>query len=307
MSEDSCEVLGGGEAIVRVLGEEAEDGAFNVLGEIGAVGAGRNHRCVQVLGEDGERVVAVKRQTAGGELIQHDAEGVEIGAAVDFFAQRLLGRHVGDGAGDASLAGDADGAFADSEAEVDELDREGAGVISEENIGGFEVAVDEAVLVGVGQGIAELGGDLDGLFEGLGFAFLEARAFDQLHDEVGHVAVFADVVDGDNVRVAEGGRGAGLAEEALAGVADLEVGAEDLDRNRALEVRIPGAEDDAHAAAADLLVEAVAVGEDVADCGRRHHVDVCRRAVETNGFGVADVHNFVRIVARSVFRVTVRL
>ena len=241
-----------------------------MLGEVGAVGAGRDHRCVQVLGEDGERVVAVEGQAAGGELVEHDAEGVEIGAAVDFFAQRLLGRHVGDGAGDAALAGDADGALADGEAEIDELDRGGAGAVGEEDVGGFEVAVDEAVLVGVAEGFAELGGELDGFFEGFGFAFLEARAFDQLHDEVGHVLVLADVVDGDHVRVAEGGRGAGLAEEALAGVADLVVGAEDLDRHRALEVRVPGAEDDAHAAAADLLVEAVAVGEDVANAASRH-------------------------------------
>jgi hypothetical protein len=167
---------------------------------------------VQVLGENGERAIAVKRQTAGSELVEHDAEGVKIGAAIDFFAQRLLGCHVGDGASDTALAGDADRALTDGEAEIDELDRRRARTILEEDVGGFEIAVDEAVLVGVSQGVAELGSELDGLFEGFGFALLEARAFDKLHDEVGHMPVLADIVNRDHVRVAEGGRRAGLAE-----------------------------------------------------------------------------------------------
>jgi hypothetical protein len=159
------------------------------------------------------------------------------------------------------------------------------------DVGGLEVAVDEAVLVGVAEGVAELSGDLDGLFEGLGLALLEARALDQLHDQVGHVLVLADVVHRDHVRVAEGGGGAGLAEEALASVADLVVSAKDLDRDRSLEVGVPAAEDDAHAAAADLLVEAVAVGEDVPYLGRRQNVEGVGGAVQPNGVRFVDVHS----------------
>ena len=79
-------------------------------------------------------------------------------------------------------------------------------------------------------------GRLDRLLEVFGPALLEARAFQQLHHEVGHLQVLADVVDRDHVRVAEGGDRAGLAEEALAGIADLAVGAEDFDRDRPLEL-----------------------------------------------------------------------
>jgi hypothetical protein len=290
LGEDRFDFGGGGEAVVGVLGEEAEDGVFEVLGKVGAVGTGRNRRRVQVLGEDGERVVAVEGQAAGGELVQHDAEGVEVGAAVELLAQRLFRRHVVDGAGDAALAGDVDAALADREPEVDELDRGVALAVGVEDIGGLEVAVDEAVLVGVVEGLADVDCDLDRLLEVFGPTLLEARTLEELHDEVGHVLVLADVVDRDHVRVAEGGDRARLAEEALAGVADLAVGAHDLDRHRPLELDVPGAEDDAHSAAADLLVEAVAVGEDVADAAGRQHVEGVGRAVEPDGVRFVDVH-----------------
>jgi hypothetical protein len=238
-----------------------------------------------------ERTARALSPSKGRRLVEHDAEGVEVGAAVEFFAQRLFGRHVVDGAGDAALAGDADAALTHREAEVDELDRGAALAVGVEDVGGLEVAVDEAVLVGVAEGLADLGRDLDRLLEVVGAALLEAGAYQQLHHEVRHLQVLADVVDGDHVRVVEGGDRAGLAEDAIAGVTDLAVGAEDLDRHRALELDVPAAEDDAHAAAADLLVEAVAAGEDVADATGRQHVDVSRRAVEADGFGFVDVHS----------------
>ena len=194
------------------------------------------------------------------------------------------------------------GALADGEAEVDELDRGTAGAVRVEDVGGFEVAVDEAVLVRVAEGLADLGGDLEGLLEGLGAAFLEAGAFDELHHEVGHALVLADVVHGDDVRVAEGGGGARLAEEAFAGVADPGVCGENLDRHPALEVGIPGAEDDAHAATADLLVEAVAAGEHVTGAAGRQDGHVSGRAFQADGFRFENAHNLVRILARMVFR-----
>jgi hypothetical protein len=80
------------------------------------------------------------------------------------------------------------------------------------------------------------------------------------------------------------------------------VGTQDLDRYLAFEIGIPAAEDDAHAAAADLLVEAVAVGEDIAEGGCRHDVDVARRAIQADGFGFFCAHNFSRIIGWFAFR-----
>eukprot|EP01031_Cornospumella_fuschlensis_P017114 gene17114-biopygen14442 len=60
---------------------------------LGQVGQGR-----------GERVGAVIRQLADEDFIEHHAQGVEVGAAVDFQAARLLGAHVAGGAdGEAGL------------------------------------------------------------------------------------------------------------------------------------------------------------------------------------------------------------
>ena len=86
LGEDGGDLGRGAEAVVRVLGEEAQDGVFEVLGEIGAVGAGWDRWCVQVLGEDGEGVVAIEGQAAGGELVEHDAESADVRAPVDVAA-----------------------------------------------------------------------------------------------------------------------------------------------------------------------------------------------------------------------------
>ena len=44
------------------------------------------------------RGVAFKGMRSGGHLIEHCPERKKIGAAIQFFAARLLGRHVGNGA-----------------------------------------------------------------------------------------------------------------------------------------------------------------------------------------------------------------
>ena len=54
--------------------------------------------------EHGSRGCALKGQRPGGHFVEHNAKGEEIGAAVEFFAEGLFWRHVGDGA--QSRAGD---------------------------------------------------------------------------------------------------------------------------------------------------------------------------------------------------------
>jgi hypothetical protein len=72
-----------------------------------------------------------------------------------------------------------------------------------------------------------------------------------------HAAVFADAVDGDDVRVFERGGGAGLvfeAEELL--LIEHRRKREDLQRDRATQRQLFGLVDDAHGAAADLAEDA---------------------------------------------------
>ncbi len=87
---------------------------------------------------------------------------------------------------------------------------------------------------------------------------LQALALEELHGEVGDVLVLADLVDGDDVVVLEGGAGPGLAEEALAGhrVAG-ELRQDHLQGHGAAEVRVLGPVDDAHAPAPQFLLDGV--------------------------------------------------
>ena len=93
---------------------------------------------------------------------------------------------------------------------------------------------------------------------------VQVAARDVAHDEVQRPGLLAGGVHRHDVRVVDRRRHARLAAEALAklGVAG-EVGGDDLQRDRALEVELQRAVDDAHAAAADDRLDPAA-GEDVA-------------------------------------------
>ena len=56
--------------------------------------------------EDAGRRVAAEGQRSGGHLVQHRAEGEQIGALIQRLAQGLLGRHVSDGAHRGAGAGE---------------------------------------------------------------------------------------------------------------------------------------------------------------------------------------------------------
>ena len=53
-----------------------------------------------------DRVVADERRTAGGELVEHRTEGVEVGAGVGRVTGGLLGREVRDGSDHQALGGE---------------------------------------------------------------------------------------------------------------------------------------------------------------------------------------------------------
>ena len=81
---------------------------------------------------------------------------------------------------------------------------------------------------------------------------LQRCAGDVLHHQVGHGAGVLDGVDGDDVVVADGGGGPGLADEPLAGGgADASQRGQHLDGDDAVQLVVEGPQHDAHAAAAD--------------------------------------------------------
>ncbi len=111
----------------------------------------------------------------------------------------------------------------------------------------------------------------------LGDALLQGRSVDQLHDEEGEglalrADVRADVVQRDEAGVREAGQDARLVREAADLVVLRALEREDLERDRTAEAVVGAPEDVAHAAAAEVALEAEAVAEGGADeHGGVHH------------------------------------
>jgi hypothetical protein len=114
---------------------------------------------------DGElrELVPLDGRGAGEELVEEYAEGIDIGAGVDVdgVGLGLLGAHVLGGADELSVLGE-EGLLRQTvvdglgDAEVDDLGG-GFAVVGEgdEDVGGFEVAVNDALVVGVLDGLAD--------------------------------------------------------------------------------------------------------------------------------------------------------
>ena len=108
-------------------------------------------------------------------------------------------------------------------------------ITRDQNVLGFDVAMDEAVTVGKVQGGGNLGRDMTGtvdvkrrlLLDGS----LQAEAVDQLHDHVVQVTVLADIIDRDDIGVSrEAGGELRFSLEALYDLRiDGEMGVKDFD------------------------------------------------------------------------------
>ena len=87
---------------------------------------------------------------------------------------------------------------------------------------------------------------------------LQRLPVEQLHDDERLPVVLADVVDRADVRMVQRRGGAGLALEALQRLPGRgELGRQELERDLAAQPRVLGLVDDAHAAAADPVEDAV--------------------------------------------------
>ena len=119
-----------------------------------------------MLRENAHRRRAGERRRPGEHLVQHTAEGVDVGPRIDVtFAERLLGAHVGDRSNRHSRLRHRvrrSGARAGArDAEVGEQRMSTAG---NENVLRLHIAMNDALLVGGLQGVGDLARDLEGLF-----------------------------------------------------------------------------------------------------------------------------------------------
>ena len=230
-----------------------------------------------------------ERDLPGRHLVEHGAEAEEIAARVERLGPGLLRRHVADGAERRPLARQRRLARrcarvrhvgsrparnrGPRQAEVEDLR-----LIPprDEDVGGLDVPVHDAMGMGDVQGVGELNGELEQqvVRERLPFDEVAQRhAFEQLHDDERLApVVLVDVVDGADVRMIQRGGGPRFAVESLQRVrlGDERLGQE-LQGNHPREPRVLGLEHDAHAAAAQSLENPV-MGDGLADHGSNHTV-----------------------------------
>jgi hypothetical protein len=220
----------------------------------------RGRLFVQNAIEDAVVQAADKRLAARQELVAHRADGEDVAAGVDLLSRHLFRRHVIERADQhAGLRHPRLGQ--PRNAEIQHLQDV---VAVDHQVGGLDVAVDDARLVRVAEAGAQLRNDLELTKERNRRAALDDLAqrlpVDVLHGNKRLALVLADVEDGDDVGVTELGDRAGLACEADAQVVVVRF-AQELDRDLTLEHRVPGQEQRTHAALADALDNQVAAND----------------------------------------------
>ena len=219
-----------------------------------------------MLHRDLDRCVAVERQRPGDQLVEHDAERVEIRALVDVRAARLLGREVLRGADDRSRLRHLRRAGA-RDAEVGHLDPP---LAVDEDVVRLDVAVDEVLAVRDAQCGEDLARVVDRDRDRRGAAggdqLLQAAPVEVLHRDVVGALGLPAVEDRDDVRVREARCVLRLAAEALDELLVVRVPVvQDLDRDPAAQFLVLGEVDVRHAAGAKLAHDLIATIEEGAD------------------------------------------
>ena len=121
-------------ALLGHLGEEPQDQRLE------------RPRDLDMLGNDRHGVVPEERRAPGQHLVEHGAERVEVAAPVRCPTEGLLGRHVRDRPHHHALHRQARAAQREREPEIAEL---GGAVLSQPDVRGLEIAVDDAAGVRV--------------------------------------------------------------------------------------------------------------------------------------------------------------
>ena len=221
----------------------------------------------------------------GRHLIQHRTEGEQIGARIQLFRAHLLRRHVGDGAHRRARTGQmllvdrcrrrvgrCDSGWTNwrrRHLRQSEIENLGVPALGDENVGGLDVAMNDALGV---RGVERVG-NLNGQSEQhvRSPADRPAMRCFRVTPSRNSMAmkrlpvVLANLVDGADVGVIQGGGGTRFAAEAFQRLRVLrDLVGEKLERDKAAELGVLGLVNHTHAAAAELLDDAV-VGDGLAD------------------------------------------
>ena len=220
-------------------------------------------------------VRAVEGQLARGGLVQHDAQRVDVAGGREILALGLLRRDV---VGGAQHSGRfvVHGVLRPGDAEVHHLH---VAVGLHHDVLRLDVAVDDVLVVGDGEGLAHLGADFGGLALVDGAALLDGGLqvgpAHELHDDVVGVVVLAPVVHVHDVGALQVCGSGGLLAEALG---EIGVGGElrqhHLHGDDAAQRAVLGAVHLGHAADADAILYLVAAAKDLArHCSLSGHLD----------------------------------
>lgn len=253
------------EALAGIFGEGFEDDGGEGSGDLWIELAWIGRGLFDVRFVDGEGV-ALEGEAVGEDFKYTDAEGVDIGLCGSFAAEEDLGCDVIGGADVSAFEGEPSAARDKGEAKVDQFDLTVAG---DEDVGGFEIAVQDAFAVGVCKSIKGLSKDRDG---GLGAESLatpkhgvDVASVDELHHHKQAISFVEEIVQGDEVGVIQSSHRTGFLDEALAKTGiTFEIRRERFDGDGLTGEDVGGLKDLSHAAFAYLFLEDVVLSDAMA-------------------------------------------
>ena len=168
------------------------------------------------------------------------------------------------------------------EAEIEDF---GVAALGDEDVGGLDVAMDDAFAVGGVERVGDLNGEIEQIVEFHGAAgdgVLQGLAVEKFHGDEGFAVGFADIVNRADVGMVQGGCGLSFSLEAREGLRVFrDVVRQEFQCYETVETDILGFVHDAHATAAEafqdaivregLVKERIVAGhvEDILGCGKR--------------------------------------
>ena len=265
------------ETVFRLLRHGLGKEFLHRVGELGPEPADVGHFLVFLLVHDGQRGLAHEGQASGQHVIVGGAKGIGVGPGVRLLTFALLGRHEVRRAHDGAGLGDVGhGLHCLCEPKVRDLD---AAVVAQEDVVGFDIAVDQAILLRGLERVRHADGNVGGPVERQAAAarhhLLKAFARHVLHlDEIGVLGA-AHIVDQHDVGVVQPRGRPSFAQKTVHVdlVAVHQLRREDLQRARAVQLQMLRFVYRAHAALADHFENAVLLD------GLAHHLVLPLRAL----------------------------
>ncbi len=256
-----CHFLRGRIAVVRILCRRLGDDMVEHRGNAFVATAGCRGRLLDDLVDDRVEIAAMERRKAGQHLVEHGAQRKDVGTPSYHPSHHLLRRHVFGRAED--IAGHrARSRGKERDAEIGDLHQ---AAFQHHDIGWLDIAVHDAFVVREREPIRNLRHDVDDFFRREHHAgvenFAQRLSIEEFHRDVGNGVALSHVVDRDDVGMVEPPCGPRFAIEALLecdGFRIREIKRNGLDRDDAIDQRVPGPVHDAHRPVAEFPDDLVA-------------------------------------------------